>query len=247
MVARYGLIGYPLGHSFSEKYFSEKFAREVICASYKLFPLKAIEELPELLASIPELRGLNVTIPYKRAVIPYLDFIDEKASKIGAVNVIKIEYKKGRRVLVGYNSDSPAFADTLNSLDLQNIRRGLILGTGGASDAISSALSDLKIEWTKVSRNPDGSQLSYQELTPEIVSSFRLVVNTTPVGMYPSVEDVVPFPFKYLSNNHICYDLIYNPGITSFIREAANQGAWIKNGLEMLHRQAEIAWNIWNS
>lgn len=246
MVRRYGLIGYPLGHSFSQDFFTKKFYQEGIEASYDLFQISSISDLPSLIDEVPTLVGLNVTIPYKRAVIPLLDKMDDGAKDIGAVNVVKIEKVNGKRMLIGFNSDAPAFRSSLQSLNLTRVNKALILGNGGASDAVGYALSNLEIEWRKVSRTPDDTQFKYDQLTNEVINRFQLVINTTPVGMFPEVASILPFPFHYLSSEHICYDLIYNPSVTSFMRNACQNGAWVKNGLEMLHKQAEISWNLWN-
>ncbi len=239
----YGLIGKPLGHSFSADFFNKKFQDEGINESYKLFPLESIDLLPGLLASNPDLHGLNVTIPYKQAVIPFLNKLDKGAQEIGAVNVIKI-YPDGS--LKGFNSDAIGFHDSLLPLLKPHMKRALVLGTGGASKAVVYVLKNLGIEVKSVSRNPVEGQLSYKELTPEIMDDYHIIVNTTPLGMWPSVEAAPDIPYDYITSQHLCYDLVYNPEITTFMRKAAEHGATVKNGLEMLHGQAIAAWKIWN-
>ncbi|MDE6534939.1 MAG: shikimate dehydrogenase [Muribaculaceae bacterium] len=244
----YGLIGYPLGHSFSAQFFNEKFSREGIDASYRSFELEDIGELMELLAELPELKGLNVTIPYKEQILPYLTWISPEASLIGAVNTVKIIHDEEGNVtaLEGYNTDAPAFARTLAPLLPPKAISALVLGTGGASKAVCAALSALGVEYKLVSRTPDAGQLGYDHLTPEIMAANKLIVNTTPLGMSPKTEACPPIPYDELTGEHLCYDLIYNPETTLFMSRAAEQGATVKNGLDMLHLQALLAWNIWH-
>ena len=244
----YGLIGYPLGHSFSAQFFNEKFSREGIDASYRSFELEDIGELMELLAELPELRGLNVTIPYKEQILPYLTWISPEASLIGAVNTVKIIHDAESNVtaLEGYNTDSPAFARTLAPLLPLKPISALVLGTGGASKAVCNALSALSIGYKLVSRTPQDGQLGYDDLTKEVMAANKLIVNTTPLGMSPKTDACPPIPYDELTGEHICYDLIYNPETTLFMSRAAAQGATVKNGLDMLHLQALLAWNIWH-
>lgn len=243
-----GLIGYPLGHSFSEKYFTEKFKDAGIRESYRLFEIEHIEALSSLISVHPDLRGLNVTIPYKKRVIPMLDAISEEASVIGAVNVIKIGKDGDRTFLKGYNTDCIGFRDSLPNAISTIAKNALVLGTGGASMAVEYALRRMGIEVTKVSRHPDKSkrQLGYQELNQEIVAHNLLIVNTTPLGMYPDLGSAPPFPYGLLGPNHFCYDLVYNPEVTEFMKRSASHGARVKNGLEMLYRQADAALDIWD-
>lgn len=245
-----GLIGYPLGHSFSARYFNEKFEREGISGHYDLYPIRSIDELPSLLAQHPELSGLNVTIPYKEQIIPLLDEISENAQKIGAVNVVRIlRQEDGTPRLTGYNSDTTGFSDSLAPLLRPDIKRALVLGTGGASKAVAHSLRGFGIEATFVSRNPgqhDTEAIGYEDLTEEVISKNLLIVNTTPLGMYPKTEAAPDIPYRFITANHICYDLVYNPELTLFMKKSAEHGATVKNGLEMLHRQAEKAWEIWN-
>lgn len=251
----YGLLGYPLGHSFSRAFFTEKFEREGIDAEYLNFELPNIEALPQLLDEHPNLRGLNVTIPYKQAVIPYLDELSDEARAIGAVNVIRIDRSSGRPVLKGYNSDIIGFTDSIRPLLKPHHRRALVLGTGGASKAICRGLEKLGLEWRYVTRkrpmtDPDGSPaayLTYSELTPADLADYTVIVNCTPLGMYPKVDNAPTIAYAALSPRHLLYDLVYNPEVTAFMREGRRFGATVKNGLEMLHRQAIASWEFWNA
>ncbi len=243
----FGLIGYPLSHSFSKKYFNEKFQRENIKHhKYKLFPIEKISQLPKLVASNPNLFGLNVTIPYKQSVIPYLDEIDFEAKAIGAVNVIKIINGK----LKGYNSDAHGFEMSLNKLlavrenQLPTIQ-ALILGTGGASKAIGFVLDKLQIKHQHVSRSKKANGIIYSEITDNVIQKHQLIINCTPLGTYPNVGECPPLPYKMIGKNHFFYDLVYNPLETLFLKKAKAQGASTINGLPMLHLQAERSWEIW--
>lgn len=245
----YGLIGYPLSHSFSPGYFKDKFLREGISnCEYKAFELKDISELPELIKSNRNLTGLNVTIPYKEAVIPFLHEMDDTAMAIGAVNTIKISrscFSNDYR-LKGYNTDANGFEKTLDELP-QKITKGLILGTGGASKAVAYVLNKRGIEFQFVSREATGkNQINYTQLTPEVIHNAGLIVNTTPLGMYPNINDYPDIDFTVLSNQHILYDLIYNPEETLFLKKGREQGSMVINGLKMLQYQADKAWEIWN-
>lgn len=239
----YGLIGRPLGHSFSADFFNKKFENEGIDETYRLFPLDSLEMLPALLSAHPDLHGLNVTLPYKQAVIPFLNRIDADAKEIGAVNVIKI-HSDG--TLEGFNSDAIGFHDSISPLLRPHMKRALVLGTGGASKAVVYVLRKMGIEVINVSRKPDEGQLSYNQLTPEIMERYHIIVNTTPLGMWPKIDDAPDIPYDLITADHLCYDLVYNPEITTFMRKAAMHGAEVKNGLEMLHGQAIAAWKIWN-
>lgn len=248
MKKEYGLIGYPLGHSFSERYFSRKFDQENIDASYRLFPLIEISMFPGLIKEIENLKGLNVTIPYKESVIRFLNEVSTEAKEIGAVNVIKITTDKNcNPVLTGYNSDFVGFRESLKTFLDKRIEKALVLGTGGASKAVAHALKQLRIEVSFVSRNPNKDMYGYEELNESIISQHLLIVNTTPLGMYPHNDNCPDIPYHLLSDKHFCYDLIYNPEETEFMKRSKMQGAKVKNGLEMLHLQAEEAWKIWNS
>lgn len=240
----YGLIGYPIGHSFSARYFNEKFEREHIDQTYQLFPLRDITELPGLLADHPDLNGLNVTIPYKSAVIPYLTELDDDARAIGAVNVIKIDRERG--VMKGYNTDATGFRNSLMPLLQPDMKRALVLGTGGASKAVAHVLRELGLKVTHVSRNPGKDTIGYCDLTPEVMESHLVIVNATPLGMWPNVDGSPDIPYRYLTPSHLCYDVVYNPEVTKFMTLASEHGARVKNGLDMLVGQAEAAWKIWS-
>lgn len=243
----YGLIGYPLGHSFSQDYFNQKFDAEHIDARYVNFEIPEIEDFKRVIDDNPNLGGLNVTIPYKQQVIALLDEMDDEAAEIGAVNVIKfIRRPTGELILKGYNSDCIGFRDSLAPMLTEDMTRALVLGTGGASRAVSYALRSLGIEVQLVSRSSRPGVLTYQELTPEIMDGHKIIVNTTPLGMYPKVDECPDIPYRLLTSRHICYDLLYNPDITEFMRRSAANGAEVKNGLEMLLLQAFAAWNIWH-
>ncbi len=244
---KFGLIGYPLGHSFSKHFFSEKFAREGIDACYENYELEDINQLGTLLETEPELRGLNVTIPHKQNIIPLLDSLSERAQKIGAVNVVRVSRtKEGKAVLKGFNSDIIGFEESIKPLLSPNHHKALILGTGGASHAIRVALTELGIGWTLVSRRRGTETIAYEDVTPEFMNECEIIVNCTPVGMYPHIDEAPPIPYEALTPRHLLYDLIYNPDTTLFLKRGAEHGAVVKNGLEMLHLQAEASWEIWN-
>jgi shikimate dehydrogenase len=243
----FGLIGFPLSHSFSKRYFSDKFQRERITnAYYELFPIAKIEQLPGLLSRYPNLKGLNVTIPYKQAVIPYLSRLDEGAAAIGAVNTI---YITEEQALIGYNTDLYGFENSLYAW-LLNERKGtaglqaLILGTGGAAKAVAYALKRLEIPHQLVSRKPGADQIGYGDLP---LAEAHLIINTTPLGMSPHTEHCPQLEYAQLGPQHYLYDLVYNPEQTLFMKKGAAQGAKVKNGMEMLIGQAEKAWQIWQS
>ena len=242
----FGLIGYPLSHSFSKKYFAEKFSREGREGCYyELFPLPAIGELPELLRAFPNLRGLNVTIPYKQAVIPYLDRLDPDARAVGAVNTIRI--REGR--CEGFNTDVIGFEQSLRGwlagLGRQP-ERALVLGTGGAAQAVRYVLGRMSIEARLVSRRPGPSRRTYGEIDEAVLARHLLIINTTPLGMAPQTDQKPDLPYGQLTPAHLLYDLVYNPEKTLFLDAGSRQGAATKNGLEMLHLQAEAAWAVWN-
>lgn len=246
MADKYGLIGFPLGHSFSRQYHNERFVREAIDAEYNNYELPDISLLPELVAREKSLRGLNVTIPYKQAVIPYLDALDETARNIGAVNVIRIEHKGNFVRMVGYNSDYIGFRNSLNPLLQPHHTHALVLGTGGASKAVCAALRNMNIAVTLVSRTQGSNRLQYEQLTAEVMANHTIIVNATPLGMYPHVDDCAPIPYQYITPHHLCYDVVYNPTHTTFMQRCAEQGATVCNGLKMLYGQADAAWEIWN-
>ena len=243
----FGLIGATVSHSFSKSYFDEKFFREGLRDyHYELFPLKNISDLEPLLKDTKGLTGLNVTIPYKEQVLKYLDEVDAFAKKVGAVNVIKI--KDGK--LKGYNTDSEAFYETIEKwLPKDQEIKALILGTGGSSKAVMEALKKLEIEFTLVSREAKKDVLTYKYLEkhPQTISESLLIINTTPLGMSPNTETMPSIDFEHIGPDHFVYDLIYNPARTMFLQKAEMRGAKIKNGLEMLHIQAEKSWVIWNN
>jgi shikimate dehydrogenase len=247
MEKKFGLIGSTVSHSFSKAYFDEKFFRDGLRDyHYDLYPLNSIDEISKLLAENPELCGLNVTIPYKEQVIKFLTEVDPDAKKIGAVNVIKIR----NGVLTGYNTDSGAFLETLKKW-FPNAKgsRALILGTGGSSKAVQEALDKLTIPYETVSREQGKATHTYQDLEkrPKLLSAANLIINTTPLGMSPNNNSVAPIDFEKITSRHYIYDLIYNPARTLFLQKSEMRGANIKNGLEMLHVQAEKAWAIWNN
>ena len=245
---KYGLIGYPLKHSFSIGYFNEKFEAENIDAEYVNFEIPDIRDFMEVVEENPNLCGLNVTIPYKEQVIPYLDELDKDAAKIGAVNVIKIiRQPKGKVKLVGYNSDIIGFTRSIEPLLKTHHEKALILGTGGAAKAVYHGLENLGLKATYVSRTKKSDEvLTYRELTPEIMHEYTVLVNSTPVGMYPKVDFCPDIPYDLLTPNHLLYDLLYNPNETLFMKKGMEQGATVKNGLEMLLLQAFVSWEIWN-
>ena len=242
----YGLLGYPLVHSFSQNYFNQKFESESIDAEYINFEIPDVGMLMEVVAENENLNGLNVTIPYKEQVIPFLDEIDPAASEVGAVNVIKfIRGKDGLR-LKGYNSDIIGFTDSIKSLLKPHHQSALVLGTGGAAKAVSYSLRKLGLEVQLVSRRKSANTLVYEELTKNDLKNHKVIVNTTPLGMYPNVDTCPDIPYRYLTSQHLCYDLIYNPDETLFPKNSRLAGAQVKNGLEMLLLQAFASYSIWN-
>jgi shikimate dehydrogenase len=243
---KYGLVGYPLKHSFSIGYFNEKFSSEKIEAEYINFEIPDINNFPEIIEANPNLHGLNVTIPYKEKVIPYLDELDKQTAAIGAVNVIKIiRNKGGKPKLIGYNSDIIGFTQSIQPLLQSHHKKALILGTGGASKAVFHGLKNLGIEAKFVSRTARFGMLPYEELNAEIIKEYTVIVNCTPVGMYPKVDACPDIPYEAITSEHLLYDLLYNPNITLFMKKGEVKGAVTKNGLEMLLLQAFAAWEIW--
>lgn len=243
---KYGLIGYPLGHSFSISYFNQKFADECINAKYENFELPSIDQLSEVLDSNPDLKGLNVTIPYKEKVIPFLDSLSPEAQTIGAVNVIKVTHQGNDTILKGYNSDVIGFTKSIEPmLEKKWHKKALILGTGGASKAINYGLKSLGLEAVFVSRYQKPDTICYTDITPEVVKEYNVIVNCTPVGMYPHTEECPQLPYDAMDSHTILYDLIYNPDETLFMKRGAEHGAQTKNGLEMLLLQAFASWEFW--
>ena len=243
---KYGLLGYPLGHSFSKNYFNQKFESEKIDAQYVNFEISDIKYIKNVLKENPNLNGLNVTIPYKEQVIPYLDDLDEDARLIGAVNVIKFTKGfLGKTKLIGYNSDIIGFKRSIEPLLDSSHRKALILGTGGASKAVMHGLKQLGVGTTFVSRTPIEHCITYQDVTPELLESYTVIVNTTPLGMFPNVDACPDIPYDALTPKHLLYDLLYNPDETLFMKKGKEHGAVVKNGLEMLLLQAFAAWEIW--
>jgi len=244
----YGLIGYPLSHSFSKKYFTEKFLNEGIeDHQYELFPIEDIKKLPDLIAENPSLCGLNVTIPHKVNVLCYLNEVDEAAEKIGAVNCISIKSFDGETYLKGYNTDAYGFESSLVPLLQPQHTKALVFGDGGAAKAVKYVLEKLGIGYQVVVRKEAPGAILYSDISPEILASHLLLINTTPLGMSPHVDTYPEIDYSQLGTRHLAYDLVYNPLETAFLVKAAAQGAQIKNGLEMLYQQAEKAWAIWNN
>ncbi len=242
----YGLIGYPLGHSFSRRYFTDKFVKQGITdCSYDLFPMETLDGLRSWLLLKPEIFGLNVTIPHKEAVIAQLDWLDPVAAHLGAVNTIRIKHVIGEMWLEGYNTDVVGFERSLKPFIGKKKVAALVFGTGGSSKAVCWVLDKMGIAWKQVSRRPTAGQLSYSAINPEIATGFKLWINTTPVGMAPETDQILRLPFDWLGHQHHCYDLIYNPEETLFLQKARQAGAQTQNGLAMLYAQADAAWDIW--
>ncbi|CCX69756.1 shikimate dehydrogenase [Prevotella sp. CAG:255] len=244
---KYGLIGYPLGHSFSKSYFNEKFENEGINAEYINFEIPTLDSLPEILASNPELKGLNVTIPYKEKVISYLDSISPEARAIGAVNVIRVDHKGNDTYLKGFNSDVIGFTKSIEPLLERFHKKALILGTGGASKAVNFGLKSLGLETVFVSRFERPGTIQYSQITPDIIQEYNVIVNCTPCGMYPHIDECPQLPYEAMTSKNILYDLLYNPDETLFMKKGAQHGATVKNGLEMLLLQAFASWEFWHN
>jgi shikimate dehydrogenase len=244
----FGLIGYPLSHSFSQDFFQKKFICDNIkdCC-YKLLPISSIGELPGLINEEPGLCGLNVTIPYKKSVIGYLDQLSPEAKQIGAVNTIKVVRKPGKPYLFGCNTDIYGFEESLKPLLKPFDNRALILGTGGASLAVQFVLEKLKIPFSLVSRSSQPGLLAYNQISTEIIQDHSIIINTTPVGMYPHTGENPGIPYHLLNSNHLLFDLVYNPETTQFLEEGLKRGCRVSNGLKMLYLQAEKSWEFWNS
>jgi shikimate dehydrogenase len=243
---RYGLIGYPLSHSFSARYFAEKFSREGLAdCVYETFPIEHIELITHIINAHDDLQGFNVTIPYKQAIIQYLNSIEDSAQCIGAVNTVKITRNGCNYQLKGYNTDAYGFHSSLEPLLGKN-RIALVLGTGGASKAVAFVLDQLGFQTTFVSRNPGKKdQIAYHDLSPEIIARTGVIINTSPLGMFPNTNSYPPIPYEALTPDHLLYDLVYNPGETMFMTKGKSMGAMVVNGIQMLHLQADKAWEIW--
>ncbi|WP_046245980.1 shikimate dehydrogenase family protein [Hymenobacter terrenus] len=243
---QFGLIGRTLVHSFSQTYFNQKFySLNLIEHQYDLFELASVSELPDLLAANPDLVGLNVTVPYKEAVMPYLDDLAASAQRVGAVNVIE---RTADGLLRGHNTDYVGFRDSLRPFfPTHNTARALVLGTGGAAKAVGVALQELGIPHWPVTRNPLGAGLAYEDLTPQLIAAHTLIINATPVGTFPHIEEYPSLPYEALTDHHYLYDLVYNPTETKFMAKGKEAGAQVKNGFEMLCLQAEEAWKIWHA
>jgi len=239
----YGLIGYPLSHSFSKKYFTEKFEREGLKdCQYELFPISSIEDLPQLLKEHPELCGLNVTIPYKEQVLSYLDSENELVQAIRACNCI--DRRDGK--LKGYNTDVLGFERSLLEQWQPHHKKALILGTGGVSKAVQYVVQKMGLGYRYVSRKPGIHNFSYEQLTPAIMQEYTLIINTTPLGMYPNITEAPPIPYEALTPKHYLFDMVYNPDKTLFLKMGEEKGAVVRNGADMLEIQADESWKIWN-
>lgn len=243
----FGLIGFPLTHSFSKKYFTQKFEKENIqgCV-YELFEIESVDLFPALIASNPEVIGFNVTIPHKQNIIPFLSRLDDSAKFVGAVNVIK---KETNGEWVGYNSDYYGFMESLKGFIPANYGKikALILGTGGAAKAVEAALKTMNIDYIQISREAKNNILAYLDLSNELIETHKLIINTTPLGMYPNIDAAPALPYEAIGGSHFLFDLVYNPAETLFLKKGKHNGAKTQFGLEMLHFQAEKAWEIWNS
>lgn len=244
----YGLIGYPLSHSFSQKYFTEKFEKEHILSKYQNFEINSLEQFPQIIIENTNLIGLNVTIPYKEAILPYLNEIDQVAKQIGAVNTIKIVRNNGKPYLIGYNTDAIGFEMTLKNID--KFSKALIIGNGGAAKAIKYTLNKNNIDYIVVSRKTEQNSskiISYDKITENIINEYSCIINTTPLGMFPNVKTYPNLPYKTITNKNIAYDLIYNPIETLFLERCRKQGATTINGMQMLINQAEASYLIFNN
>ena len=243
---KYGIIGYPLGHSFSPGFFNEKFRNEGIDAVYERYELSQIDLLPEIIASNPELCGLNVTIPYKQQIMQYLDELSEEAREIGAVNVVKVTHNGKNVHLKGFNSDVIGFSRSIEPLLEKHHKKALILGTGGAAQAIDYGLKQLGLETIKVSRYERPDTIQYDKITPDVIKEYKVIINCTTIGMYPNTEECPNLPYEAMDSQHLLYDLIYNPDTTLFMKKGMERGAVVKNGLEMLLLQAYASWEFWH-
>jgi shikimate dehydrogenase len=245
---KFGLIGFPLGHSFSKLYFSNKFIAESIPdCSYENYELEELKFIEDILSNNPELCGLNVTIPYKSEVFKYLDFVDDEAIAVGAVNVLKIRHSIGKPIVKGFNTNTLGFEKALMPhIDLLKINKAMVLGTGGSAKAVTYVLKKLDIGITQVSRMRGENCISYKDLTDEMLNENKLIVNATPLGMFPHINAKPNLNYSCLTSNHILFDLVYNPPLTIFLQKGQEQGSKTIGGVQMLHFQAEKSWEIWN-
>lgn len=243
---QYGLIGYPLGHSFSSGFFTEKFMREGIDAMYSNYEIASIDQLQTILETNTHLVGFNVTIPYKEKMIPLLAGISVEAKEIGAVNVVCVKRVNGKAALFGYNSDVIGFSNSIAPLLKDEHRKALVLGTGGASKAVVYGLKKLGLETQLVSRTKQQNTITYEEVDAKVLEEYKVIVNCSPLGTFPNVEEAPAIPYHLLDDKHLLYDLVYNPAETEFLKRGKKQGAAIKNGAEMLELQALAAWEMWN-
>ncbi len=245
---KYGLIGYPLGHSFSKIYFTDKFQKEQITdCNYDNYPLSNLRLLPDLLTHETDLCGLNVTIPYKAEIFGFIDFLDPEAGEIGAVNVLKIKRSAQKIQLYGFNSDVTGIYDSLSACINEGIKNAIVLGTGGSSRAVCHVLKKYGINIFQISRIRKKGVMSYSDLDNKIYSDSRLIINTTPLGMYPDIDSRPDIDYRLLGDTHILFDLVYNPELTLFLKSGLERGCSIITGLKMLHSQAEKSWEIWNN
>lgn len=252
MSVLYGLVGKKLSHSFSADFFNKKFEAENVDAHYVNFEIESPGKLTDIIRENDNLRGLNVTVPYKESIMPYLNAVDETAKAIGAVNVIEIRHDSNdnKTLLIGHNTDADGFAMSINPIIDRNpniIRKALVLGTGGAAKAVKYALAKSGIEIWSASRTPQNGELGYSILSTDKIKDFGIIINATPLGMYPDIDSCPQIAYDRLGISHLCFDLVYNPEETTFLRKAREAGAITKNGLEMLHNQARLAWEIWQS
>ena len=244
----YGLVGHPLAHSFSAEYFTRKFRQAELDARYLNFDIPDIAELPGIIATDTTLRGFNVTIPYKQTIIELLHSLDPVAEAIGAVNTVRIERTPRGILLRGFNTDAPGFLGSLSDMAGGSISgNALLLGSGGAASAVRYALQSRGVACTVVSRVQGRADITYTDIDAGLMAAHRFIINCTPVGTYPHSEQAPPLPYELVGTSHICHDLVYNPGCTRFMVLCAERGAAVRNGLDMLHRQAELAWDIWNT
>lgn len=245
---RYGLLGYPLTHSFSKKYFTEKFETENIDSTYENFEINSINKFPEIIKSNPEIIGLNVTIPYKEQVIPFLDELNDSARKIGAVNTIQVKRTDSGIHLKGFNTDTFGFENSLKPLLKKHHKKALILGTGGASKALKYVLTNLGINFISASiEELKDNEIRYEDIDEKTMAERLLIINATPLGTFPKTDACANIPYQFITKEHLLFDLVYNPEITQFMQNGLDKGAAVKNGYEMLLGQAKKAYEIWNS